>query len=144
MKISTKGRYALRMMYELAMHKNDGYVPLKDIAKRQGISKKYLEQIVPLFYQSGFLAASRGAQGGYKLAKAPREYTVFQILRITEGDPAPVECVHSPEDCPRAEGCATRFVWDGLYRAVTDYLESVTLQDIVDRAESGGGYSYVI
>ena len=144
MKISTKGRYALRMMYELALRKSEGFISLKDIATRQQISKKYLEQIVPLFYQSGFLTASRGAGGGYRLAKAPRDYTVLDILNITEGALTPVECAVDSKECPRADACATRFVWEGLYRAMTDYLGGVTLQDIVDRAQSDGGYTYMI
>lgn len=104
MKISTKGRYALRMMVDLAEHQNGEYISLKDIAQRQEVSKKYLEQIVPILNKSGFLKTNRGYQGGYMLAKPPRQYTVGDILRLTEGDLAPVPCAaQDPADCPRSE-----------------------------------------
>ena len=93
MKISTKGRYALRMMIDLAEHQGEGFVSLKDIAARQGISKKYLEQIIPILNRSNFLQANRGAQGGYRLAKAPSAYTVKDILELTEGSLVPVACL---------------------------------------------------
>mgnify|MGYP000464990498 CR=1 FL=1 len=103
MKISTKGRYALRMMVDLAEHQNGEYISLKDIALRQEVSKKYLEQIVPILNKSGFLKTNRGYQGGYMLAKPPRQYTVGDILRLTEGDLAPVPCAaQDPADCPRS------------------------------------------
>lgn len=105
MKISTKGRYALRMMVDLAEHQNGEYISLKDIALRQEVSKKYLEQIVPILNKSGFLKTNRGYQGGYMLAKPPRQYTVGDILRLTEGDLAPVPCAaQDPADCPRQRG----------------------------------------
>ena len=144
MKISTKGRYALRMLTELAVRQNEGFISLKEIAARQDISKKYLEQIVPLFYQSGILTASRGAQGGYRLAKDPSAYTVGEILRITEGSLEPVDCVADASLCPRAGICSTRFVWEGLHRVVTEYLDSITLQDLADRATQQNDFSYVI
>ena len=101
MKISTKGRYALRMMVDLAEHQNGEYISLKDIAQRQEVSKKYLEQIVPILNKSGFLKTNRGYQGGYMLSKPPRQYTVGDILRLTEGDLAPVPCAaQDPADCP--------------------------------------------
>ena len=93
MKISTKGRYALRMMIDLSQHSSDEFVALKDIAERQGISKKYLEQIVPLLNGAGMLSTNRGYQGGYKLARKPKDYTVAEILRVTEGNLAPVACL---------------------------------------------------
>ena len=99
MLISTKGRYALRMLVDLAEHQNDGYVALKDIAKRQGISKKYLEQIVPLLNKSDILRTNRGFNGGYRLAKSPDKYTVGDILRITEGSLSPVACLESDRAC---------------------------------------------
>ena len=133
MKISTKGRYALRMMLDLAMHKNEGYIALKDIAERQDVSKKYLEQIVPLMNKSGFLRTNRGYQGGYMLAKSADEYTVGDILRVTEGSIAPVSCLDfDPVECPRAEECMTLDVWKGLYKVISQYLDSITLQDIID------------
>ena len=133
MKISTKGRYALRMMLDLAENQNDGYVALKDIAERQDISKKYLEQIVPMLNKSGVLRTTRGFQGGYKLAKAPDKYTVGDILRITEGSLAPVACLdYEPNTCEKCETCHTLPMWQGLYKTITDYLDSITLQDIID------------
>ena len=133
MKISTKGRYALRMLIDLAEHQNDGFIALKDIAERQGISKKYLEQIIPVLNRSDVLNANRGYQGGYKLAKSPDKYTVGAILRLTEGSIAPVACLdHEPVDCPRREDCITLPLWKGLNKVITDYLDSVTLQDLLD------------
>ncbi len=134
MKISTKGRYALRMLLDLAIHSSDEYIALKDIAERQQISKKYLEQIVPLLNKSGLLKTNRGYQGGYMLLKEPKDYTVGEILRVTEGSLAPVACLeHDVNDCPRADSCMTLYVWEGLYKTVNDYLDSITLQDILDR-----------
>jgi Rrf2 family protein len=145
LKISTKGRYALRMMVDLAEHSSSDFVALKDIAKRQGISKKYLEQIVPLLNRSGALQTNRGYMGGYKLAKKPDEYTVGDVLRITEGSIAPVSCLDSETNtCPRAEMCPTLFVWTGLEDSITKYLDSITLQDIVDRDPSFKGNDYSI
>lgn len=142
MKISTKGRYALRMMLDLAMHSADGFVALKDIAERQDISKKYLEQIVPLLNKADLLRTNRGYQGGYSLAKSPEKYTVGEILRVTEGNLCPVSCLQYPvNECPRASECLTLPVWEGLYKAINNYLDSVTLQDIIDRANAGGDYS---
>ena len=106
MKISTKGRYALRMMLDLAEHQNDGFVALKDIAERQNISKKYLEQIVPILNKADVLRTTRGFQGGYRLAKSPDKYTVGEILRLTEGSLAPVACLeHDPIECSRSASC---------------------------------------
>ncbi len=135
MKISTKGRYALRMLIDLASNHEDGYISLKDIAERQDISKKYLEQIVPMLNKSGILRTNRGNKGGYMLAKAPNELTVGDVLRATEGNLAPVSCLeYEPNTCPRREDCATLYIWEGLYKAVNEYLDSITLQDIIDRA----------
>lgn len=131
MKISTKGRYALRMMLDLAEHRNEGYVTLKDIAQRQGISKKYLEQIVPLLNKADILRANRGYKGGYTLVKEPSEYTVGDILRIAEGSLAPVSCVDGVE-CARCDNCMTIHVWQGLDQVITEYLDGITLQDILD------------
>lgn len=133
MKISTKGRYALRMMIDLAQHNDCGYVALKDIAKRQGISKKYLEQIVPLLNSADFLQTNRGYQGGYMLAKSPEQYTVGDILRTTEGGIAPVSCLdrHAAK-CERSDECITLSMWKGLYDVMTDYLDNITLQDMIN------------
>lgn len=142
MKISTKGRYALRMMVDLALHGSEEFVALKDIAERQGISKKYLEQIVPLLNKSNLLKTNRGYQGGYILSKPPSKYTVGEILRITEGNLCPVACLqYEPNDCPRVEECMTLFVWQGLYKAITDYLDGITLQDIIDKSLDFQDYS---
>lgn len=142
MKISTKGRYALRMMLDLALHESEEFVALKDIAERQSISKKYLEQIVPLLNKSNMLKTNRGYQGGYMLSKPPSKYTVGEILRITEGNLCPVACLqYEPNDCPRAEDCMTLFVWQGLYKTITDYLDGITLQDIIDKSPDFTDYS---
>ncbi len=133
MKISTKGRYALRMMLDLAMRDGEGYVALKDIARRQEISKKYLEQIVPLLHRAHLLRTNRGYQGGYMLAKAPNAYTVGEILRVTEGSLAPVTCLCEDfAGCERAPDCMTLPVWKGLYHTINTYLDTITLQDILD------------
>ena len=134
MRISTKGRYALRLMVDLAEHKDSGFIALKDVAKRQNISKKYLEQIVPVLNGAGLLTTNRGNRGGYKLAKEPKEYTVGDILRITEGSIAPVSCLESDvNSCERKNFCQTLYVWEGLYKVVNEYLDSITVQDIVDK-----------
>lgn len=145
MKISTKGRYALRMLLDLAEHQGDGFIALKDIAARQGISKKYLEQIVAILNRSNFLLTNRGFQGGYKLAKAPAQYTVGDILRLTEGDLAPVACLAQPETgCPRRPTCATLPVWQGLARVVNQYLDSITLQDVLEQQQALYANAYSI
>ncbi|MGN0654985.1 MAG: RrF2 family transcriptional regulator [Oscillospiraceae bacterium] len=145
MKISTKGRYALRMLIDLAERQSDGYVALKDIAERQSVSKKYLEQIIPMLNNSGILRANRGSQGGYRLAKPAKEYTVGEILRLTEGSLAPVACLeHQPIECERSAECVTLPVWQGLYKVVCDYLDSITLQDIIDKQREKSGSDYVV
>ena len=145
MKISTKGRYALRMLIDLAEHQEDGYVSLKDIAGRQEISKKYLEQIVAMLNRPDILKTNRGYQGGYRLAKEAREYTVGDILRITEGGLAPISCLEeSPNQCERAQRCATLPVWEGLNKVINEYLDSVTLQDIIDAQKEKYSYDYII
>lgn len=139
MKISTKGRYALRLMLDLAEHQSNGFVALKDIAQRQGISKKYLEQIVPLLNKAGVLKTTRGHQGGYMLAKEPCEYTVGDVLRITEGSLAPVACLDDDINrCDKADTCLTLPVWQGLDRVIHEYLDSITLQSIIDSSRTGG------
>lgn len=145
MKISTKGRYALRLMVDLAEHQGDGYVALKDTAQRQGISKKYLEQIVPMLNHAECLSANRGAQGGYRLARTPDKYTVGEILRITEGDLTPVSCAEAGTvGCERSAECDCRWIWQGLYEVINDYLEKITLQDVLDRRLENAGSDYVI
>ena len=145
MKISTKGRYALRMLIDRAEHKESGYISLKDVAKRQQISKKYLEQIIPIFNHTGMLLTNRGAQGGYKLARTPDKYTVAEILRLTEGSIAPVACLdQEPNECERSAECVTLPIWQGLYDVIKEYLEGITLQDILDQEQARRGNDYVI
>ena len=145
MKISTKGRYALRMMIDLAQNQGDGYVSLKDIANRQEISKKYLEQIVAILNKPDVLRTNRGYQGGYRLAKNANEYTVGDTLRLTEGGLAPVSCLdNSPILCDRAEDCITLPIWKGLYKVISEYLDSITLQDIVDKNSDVSNFDYII
>ena len=145
MKISTKGRYALRMMIDLAEHQNCGYVALKDIADRQNISKKYLEQIIPILNKSDILKTTRGSQGGYMLSKSPDKYTVGEILRLTEGSLAPVDCLNQdPIQCERSGECATLPVWQGLNRVINEYLDSITLQDILDQQRERYVNDYII
>ncbi len=145
MKISTKGRYALRMLLDLAVHQGIGYVPLKDIAERQNISKKYLEQIVPILNKSDILNTNRGYQGGYRLARNPDKYTVSEILRLTEGSLAPVPCVEqNPINCERSAECLTLPVWQGLYNVINEYLNGITLQDILDTHRDIGINDYII
>lgn len=145
MKISTKGRYALRMMIDLAEHRNSGYVSLKEIAERQNISKKYLEQIVPILNRSDFLKTNRGFQGGYMLAKSPEKYTVGDILRITEGSISPVACLdNEPNQCARSGECVTLPIWKGLNDVIREYLDGITLQDILDREKENYSNDYII
>lgn len=114
MKISTKGRYALRVMVDLATNDNGNYITLKDIAKRQEISNKYLEQIIAMLNKAGFLDTARGNMGGYRLAKLPKEYIVGDILRATEGDLAPTYCLTEAGSCTRKQDCKTYAFWQGL------------------------------
>lgn len=145
MKISTKGRYALRMLIDLAQHQNEGFIALKDIAARQNISKKYLEQIVPILNKSDILNTNRGYQGGYRLAKTPDKYTVGNILRLTEGSLAPVACLdYNPAGCERSVECPTLPIWEGLNKVICDYLDGITLQDIIDMQKDKPANDYVI
>ena len=133
MKISTKGRYALRMMVDIAEHQKDGYVTLKDVALRQGISKKYLEQIALHISQAGMLRAVCGYQGGYMLAKPASEYSVHSILEVVEGSMVPVTCLQqTPNACERQATCRTLPLWIGLEKLIRDYLSGITLEDVVE------------
>ena len=133
MMISTKGRYALRVMIDLAQHSDEEYISLKGIASRQEVSAKYLETIVSVLNRAGLLRSYRGKEGGYKLAKKPEEYTVFEILRATEGSLAPVSCLENNSDitCSRAYSCYTLPMWKKLDDIVNDYLDKVTLKDLI-------------
>ena len=134
MKISTKGRYALRLMIDLAQNSHGEAVALRDISARQEISTKYLEQIVSTLSRAGLLKSSRGAQGGYRLTRQPEEYTVGEILRITEGELAPVACLDTDaEPCPRADDCLTLPFWKGMEKAIEDYVDHVTLKDLLSQ-----------
>ena len=132
MKVSTRGRYALRFMADLAEHEAAGFVPLKDISERQGISIKYLEQITARLSKSGLLISIHGPQGGYKLAKKAKNYTVMEILQTTEGSMMPVSCLDKKSaKCERINDCRTLKLWLGLEKAIEDYLKSVTLEDLI-------------
>jgi len=145
MMISTRGRYALRLMLDLAEHQGNSHVPLKDVAQRQDISKKYLEQIIPVLNRSEMLLTVRGYQGGYRLARRPKDYTVGEILRATEGSLAPVACLEGQQNaCSRRADCATLPIWTGLDKVINEYLDSITLQDILDQQLAQRGNDYVI
>lgn len=145
MKISTKGRYALRTLVDLAQHSGEGLVTLKDIAARQEISQKYLEQIVTQMSKAGFLRGVRGPQGGYRLARNPKDYTMAEVLQTIEGSLAPISCLETEiNQCERCASCPTVDMWSGLYKTVTDYLSGITLQDLLDRANSNVGNDYII
>ena len=145
MKISTKGRYALRLMLDLALNNTGEYITIKSIAGRQEISEKYLEQIISVLNKAGYVKSVRGAQGGYKLAKEPSEYTVGMILRLTEGSIAPVDCLDDDSDeCARGSNCVTREIWVELYDAIRNVVDRITLQDLVDRHKNTVPFDYMI
>lgn len=132
MKISTKGRYALRLMLDLAVYNTGEPVCLKDVARRQEISEKYLEQIISMLNKAGFVRSIRGAQGGYMLTRDPSEYTVGSILRLTEGDLAPVSCVGVENTaCDRKDSCVTARIWKMIGDAVNGVVDHITLADMV-------------
>lgn len=134
MKVSTKGRYALRLMIDLAERNNGKYTTLKEISARQKISVKYLEQIVILLSKAGLLESVRGPQGGYKLAKKPSKYTAGDILRVTEGSLAPVACLETKTNqCLSYDKCSTVDFWQGLYNTIQNYVDLVTLEDLVNK-----------
>lgn len=144
MKISTKGRYALRLMLDLAIYNTGEPTSLKDVARRQKISEKYLEQIIAVLNRGGLVKSIRGAQGGYVLKKQPKDIKVGDILRLTEGDLAPVACVgQDPEECDMKSTCVTIFVWNKLAAAISDVVDNITLQDLVDESQAKAD-SYVI
>ncbi|MBQ3393612.1 MAG: RrF2 family transcriptional regulator [Oscillospiraceae bacterium] len=133
MKISTKGRYALRVMVDLARHYPGDKVPLLDIAQRQDISEKYLESIVASLSKAGLVDATRGKGGGYRLIKDPRDYTVMEILRSSEGSIAPVACLDDDGDgCERMDSCPTLPMWKQLYEVIENYFNGVTLEDLAN------------
>ena len=133
MRISTKGRYAMQLMLDLARYNTGEPISLKDISKRQEISEKYLEQIISLLNKGGFVRSVRGAQGGYLLNRDPKDYKVGEILRITEGDLAPVACLdQNSMECEKRTGCATVRLWQMIDDAVSSVVDKVTLQDLLD------------
>lgn len=136
MMISTKGRYALRIMIALALQDTASYIPLKTLAKAQDISEKYLESIMKTLTAGGMVASLRGKGGGYRLAKPPESYTTGSILKLAEGSLAPVACLEesASEACPRMEKCPTLPLWQGLNACITEYLESITLADLAEQA----------
>lgn len=132
MKISTKGRYAVRVMLDLAKNNTGECIKVKEIAERQGVSEKYLEQIIGVLNKAGYVNSVRGAQGGYHLTKAPEEYTVGMILRLTEGSLAPVACLdEGRENCERVDTCETLEVWKELYSAINRVVDGVTIVDLM-------------
>ena len=129
--VSTKGRYALRVLVDLARHQGEGRVPLKEVAERQGISEKYLENILAVLVRSDMLSGMRGKGGGYRLTRAPESYTVGEVLRLTEGTIAPVSCLENGcETCERVQGCPTHPLWMELDRRISGYLDNVTVADL--------------
>lgn len=142
MMISTRGRYALRVMIDLAERYENGYVSLGEIAKRQELSGKYLESIIATFTKAGLVEGVRGKGGGYRLVKKTSEYTAGEILRLAEGPLAPVACLSEPErPCHRAADCRTLPLWQGLDKLVSEYLDSVTLEDLINGMVSGKAVS---
>ena len=140
MKISTKGRYALRLMLDLAMNNTGEFIPLKNVSERQDISVKYLEQIITVLVKAGFVKGLRGSRGGYKLAKNPEDYTVGMILRLTEGSLAPVACLDDEVNtCERACDCITLGLWQELYDAINGVVDNITLADLIERAKKQSG-----
>lgn len=133
MMISTRGRYALRALIDLAEHFNDSYIPMKEIAERQGISLKYLERFVPALSKSGFIEGVHGKGGGYRLTRKPEEYTVGEILRVVEGDLAPVACLEcGAAPCERVEQCRTISMWKKLQGMIDDFFDGITLRDLMN------------
>ncbi len=144
MKISTKGRYAVRVMLDLALNNTGEYIKVKDIAARQEISEKYLEQIISILNKAGYVKSVRGAQGGYKIAKDPSNYTVGMILRLTEGSLNPVACLDDEvNECERCDTCETLGVWKELAKAINNVVDNVTIADLVERQQEriAGSYS---
>ena len=141
--ISSKGRYALRVMVDMAEHQAEGYLPLKEIAERQDISEKYLESILKVLVKHKFLTGLRGKGGGYRLTRVPEQYTVGSILRLTEDSMAPVSCLEpGAEVCSRSGECRTLALWRGLDKVISDYLNGVTLADLMHTDPEG--FDYVI
>ena len=133
MKITTKGRYAIHILYDLAVNGTEHPVSVKEMATRQEISVKYTEQIISILNKAGYVSSSRGFQGGYRLTKPLNEYVIGDVLRLTEGSLAPVECLATAENpCPKQQKCATIMLWEKVDKAIRDVVDHVTLQDLLD------------
>lgn len=139
--ISTRGRYALRVLTDMAEHQGEGYLPLKEIARRQDISEKYLESILKVLVQEKLLTGQRGKYGGYRLTRPPEAYTVYEILTLTEGSLAPVTCLgEDATECPRMAVCRTLPMWQRLDGMIRDFFQGVTLADLMNSVEPGNDY----
>lgn len=142
MMISTKGRYAIRILLDLAEHDNGGYIPMKEVAARQEISLKYIERIMPSLKSAGLIDSVHGIGGGYRLNREPEQYTLWEILQLAEGDLAPVSCLQSNAPvCHRAAECRTLSVWEGYYELTRNYFSGITLADLMVKPQGG---DYVI
>ena len=140
MMISTRGRYALRVMVDLA-ESGGKYIPMKDIAQRQGLSLKYLERILPVLAKNNIVEGVQGKGGGYRLCREPKDYTMGEILRLTEGSLAPVACADcEAEPCPRVEQCRTLPMWRGLNKVINEYLDGITVADLAASVQPGDHY----
>ena len=140
--ISTKGRYSIRILLDLAEHRNGGFIPMKEVAGRQGISLKYIERLMPALKAAGLVESVHGIGGGYRLTREPEEYTLWEILELAEGDLAPVACLQPDAPvCQRADECRTLGVWQGFYDLTRDYFSRITLADLLDMP---AGDNYVI
>ena len=143
--ISTKGRYALRVMVDLAVYSEGRYIALKDISRRQEISLKYLEQVISLMNKAGFLHSLRGNNGGYRLARSPKDYTAGDILRAAEGTLVPIACLQDEyNQCERKDRCTTLKFWENFDKVIEDYVDIVILQDLADNAKEMSGDYYTI
>ena len=136
--VSTRGRYALRVMLRFARRDSDAYIPLKEVAEEEGISQKYLESIMTSLSKAGFVDAIHGKGGGYRLNRSPEEYTVGSILKLTEGNLNGVTCsAETAEGCQRGGDCQARRMWERLNRLIDDFFEGITLADLLDESEDG-------
>ena len=140
--VSTKGRYALRVMIDLAEHQNDAYIPMKDVAKRQHISLKYIEKIMPMLTKNQIVEGVHGKGGGYRLTREPKDYTVLEILELTEGDLAPVACLEcGATPCDKTAHCRTLPMWTDFYQLIHDYFNGITIADLMK--EQNGERSFI-